>query len=561
MVDVFAAEHPDQHRHYMTFSKTEDKKLLAQPWHRFWPSHLPISLHYPDVPAWWILERNLERFDDRIAVRFLDHNSLTERKSFTYASLAAQAQSLAVGLQKLGVEKGDRVALYLPNGPELILSFYGIWRAGAVVVPCNPMFKAKELACQVEVAGARLLIASAADVGNAFEVARRLGVPLVLCTEGDGSAVDGALRFEDLLGEDRRRLSKVRIDPREDLAVLLYTGGTTGTPKGAMLTHRNIVVNTIQFAEWYAFEPGQETCISVLPMFHSGGMSGAMNVPLYSGATLLAMARFNPLAVARAVEKYRASRLFGVPTMFIALLNNEMARQYDFSSLRACRTSAAPLPASIKASFDELVGHEVLIEGYGLTETSPLTHANPVQRAKAGSIGIPLPDTEAKIIDIKRGNDLAPGEFGEIVIRGPQVMKGYWNRPGETAAVMKGGWFHTGDVAFMDEEGYFTIVDRVKDVINTSGYKVWPREVEEVIYSHPDDKLVAVIGVEDSYRGEIVKAFVVPKESKEDRITEEKIVTFCKERLAAYKVPRIVEFRDELPVSGVGKVLRRVLRQ
>ncbi len=537
------------------------QKSFSRPWHRAWPSHLPFSLDYPNVPVWWVIDKNLDRFGDRVAVRFLDHESLCERQTVIYSCLISQTRSLAAGLQRLRIQKGDRVAIYLPNSPELIVSFYGIWRAGAVVVPCNPMFKEQELETQVRDADACLMIASGEGAATAAAVAKKIGIPLVLTSPGAGLHAKDVIFFEGLLAEDPRHLSDVFINPSEDLALLLYTGGTTGAPKGAMLTHRNIVANTIQFAEWYAFEPGQETCISVLPMFHSGGMSGAMNIPLYSGATLLVMSRFNPLSVAKAVERFQATRLFGVPTMFIALLNNEEARQSDFSFLRACRTNAAPLPASVKAAFDEMVGHEVLIEGYGLTETSPLTHANPIQKAKAGSIGIPLPDTDAKIVDLSTREDLPPGRTGEIVIRGPQVMKGYWKKPEETSEAIKENWLHTGDVAYMDDEGYFFIVDRLKDVINTAGYKVWPREVEEVIYNHPSVKMVAVVGVEDSYRGEVVKAFVVPKENYYGRVTEEEIIKFCKERLAAYKVPRVVEFRDELPVSGAGKVLRRVLRE
>lgn len=533
----------------------------SRPWDHAWPSYLPRSLKYPDVPAWWILEKNRDRFADRIAIRYLDHDSLREKESITYASLASKAHAVAAWLQKFGLKKGDRVGIYLPNNPELIVSFYGIWRAGAVAVPCNPMFKEQELAHQVEDAGARLLIASAGAAATASFVASKTGIPLVLTPDADKAPVDGALRFEELLAEDGRGLREVPIDPQEDLALLLYTGGTTGPPKGAMLTHRNIVANTIQFAEWYAFDRGQETCLSVLPMFHSGGMSGAMNVPLYSAATLLVMSRFNPVSVAKAVENFRATRLFGVPTMFIALLNSEEARKCDFSSLRACRTNAAPLPASVKAAFDELVGHEVLIEGYGLTETSPLTHANPIERAKAGSIGIPLPDTDAKVTDLESGEDLPPGGAGEIVIRGPQVMKGYWNNPKETENAMEGGWLHTGDVAYVDEEGYFFVVDRKKDVINNAGYKVWPREVEEVIYMHPAVKLVAVVGEKDGYRGEVVKAFVVAKDEFDGKLTEDEIVKFCKERLAAYKLPRKVVFRDQLPLNGAGKVLRRELRR
>jgi long-chain acyl-CoA synthetase len=532
----------------------------SRPWFNAWPPHLPHALDYPLAPAWWILERNLDRHPERVAVRYLDSDTLVERETMTYAELAARSRALAAGLQRLGVGHGARVALCLPNSPALITSFYGTWLAGATVVPINPLAKDAELRQQLGDAHATLLIAAADAAATASAVAGEMKIPLVLSSESDGSSRDGAIAFEALLAEDARQLKTGVIDAHEDVAVILYTGGTTGTPKGAMLTHRNIVANTVQFAEWYAFEPGGETCIGVLPMFHSGGMSGAMNVPLYAGATLLVLSRFRPPSVAQAVTSYRATRLFGVPTMFIALLNHEESRRADYSSLRACRTNAAPLPPSVKAAFDELVGREVLVEGYGLTETSPLTHANPIHKAKPGSIGMPIADTDAKIVDLETGADLPAGQPGELVIRGPQVMKGYWHRPEETAAAMAGGWFHTGDVARMDDDGYFLIVDRLKDQINTAGFKVWPREVEEVIYAHPAVKMVAVIGVEDAYRGEAVKAFIVVKEEHRRRIGAAELLTFCRERLMPYKVPRIVELRDELPVSAAGKMLRRLLR-
>src|SRR4029453_325638 len=345
----------------------------------------------------------------------------------------------------------------------------------------------------------------------------------------------------------------------EDVAVLLYTGGTTGAPKGAMLTHRNIVANTLQFATWYAFEPGDEVATCAIPMFHSGGMSGGRTVPPSAGAPLLVWSRFAAAPIARAVERYRVTRLFGVPTMFIALLNDATARTVDYMSLRACRTNAAALPPTVKAAFDTLVGREVLIEGYGLTETSPLTHANPIARAKAGSIGIPLPDTDARIVDLTTGLDVAPGESGELLIRGPQVMRGYWNRPEATAEAIVDGWLHTGDVATQDAEGYFAIVDRRKDMINTAGFKVWPREVEEALYAHPAVRLAAVVGVPDDYRGEAVKAFVVLKD--DTSCGESDLSAFLRERLTAYKVPRVIEFRAELPTSGAGKLLRRALRE
>ncbi|MGH8072037.1 MAG: long-chain-fatty-acid--CoA ligase [Candidatus Entotheonellia bacterium] len=534
--------------------------VSSRPWFNAWPPHLPYALDYPVAPAWWLLERNLDKHPERVAIRYLDHDTLVEREAVTYAELAARARALAAGLQHLGIGRGARVALCLSNSPALITSFYATWLAGATVVPINPMAKGLELRQQLGDAGASLLIAASDAATPAFAAAGEMGIPLVLTSEGSRSSPRGAIPFDELLAEDGRQLRTAAIDAHEDVAVILYTGGTTGTPKGAMLTHRNIVANTVQFAAWYAFEPGRETCLGVLPMFHSGGMSGAMNVPLYAGATLLVLSRFRPVAVTRAVERYRATRLFGVPTMFIGLLNHDECRRADYSSLRACRTNAAPLPPSVKAAFDELVGREVLVEGYGLTETSPLTHANPIHKAKLGSIGIPIADTDAKIVDLETGADLPVGEPGELVIRGPQVMKGYWHRSEATAAAMTGGWFHTGDVAQMDGDGYFLIVDRMKDQINTAGFKVWPREVEEVIYGHPAVQMVAVIGVDDAYRGEAVKAFVVLKEEHRHLVSEAELVTFCRERLMPYKVPRLVEFRDRLPLSAAGKMLRRLLR-
>jgi long-chain acyl-CoA synthetase len=533
----------------------------SRPWFGAWPDHLPHALDYPRAPAWWLLERNLERYPERVAVRYLDYETAAEVASLSYAALASRARALAKNLRRLGVGRGGRVALCLPNSPELIIGFYGTWLAGATVVSLNPTAKASELSQQLGDASPALLIAAGGSAETAAPVAAAMSLPLVLTSAGGGASMPGAMALEELLADDGRPLEAADIDPQEDIAVILYTGGTTGTPKGAMLTHRNLVANAVQFATWYAFEPGAETCIAAIPMSHSGGLSGVMNVPLYAGATLLVMSRFRPATVARAVERYRATRLFGVPTMFIAMLQHEECRRADYASLRACRTNAAPLPPSVKAAFDALVGREVLIEGYGLTETSPLTHANPIHRAKPGSIGIPIADTDAKIVDLETGADVPVGQPGELVIRGPQVMKGYWRRPQETAAAMDGGWFHTGDVARMDADGYFAIVDRLKDQINTAGFKVWPREVEEVLYAHPAVQLAAVVGVPDAYRGEVVKAYVVLKRAHRHGVDARALLDFCKARLTPYKVPRLLEFRDRLPITAAGKVLRRLLRQ
>jgi len=517
-----------------------------RPWHGVWPAHLPLSLPYPCEPAWWLLERNVARFADRVAVRELDHETLAEGRRLTYAALFRAARGAATGLARRGVGAGARVAFCLPNSADLIIAYYATWIAGGVAVPVNPGAREAELREHLTDAAVSLVIAQAGSAPAA--VATTLGIPFV--------DLSGWRAFEAL-----PPATPAACVPDADPAVILYTGGTTGAPKGAMLTHQNLVTNAVQFAEWYAFAPGEETAVAVIPMFHSGGMSGVMNVPLYGGATLLVFARFNPASVARAVTRERATRLFGVPTMFIGLLNDEEGRRADYGSLRACRTNAAPLPPAVKAAFDELCGREVLVEGYGLTETSPLTHANPIGRSRGGSIGVPLSDTDARIVHLETGADVGPGEAGELLVRGPQVMLGYWNRPAETKQAIEDGWLHTGDIATMDPDGFFRIVDRKKDVINTAGFKVWPREVEETLYAHPAVKLAAVVGVDDAYRGETVKACIVLKDGHRDRIRPEEIVAFCRERLSGYKVPRVVEFRDELPVTTTGKMLRRLLRE
>lgn len=520
-------------------------RARPRPWHGAWPAHVPRSFDYPRMPAWWLLERNVAQQAGRIAVRELDPETLAEGRTLTYEALFRAARGAATGLRARGIGPGARVAFCLPNSAELIVAYYATWLAGGAIVPANPQAHEGELEHHLGDADVALIVA--APGSRAQRVADRLGRPFVnVAAFRDMEALTPAVPPPD--GQP------------DDPAVLLYTGGTTGVSKGAVLTHRNLVANTIQFAEWYAFAPGEETSLCAIPMYHSGGMSGVMNVPLYAGATLLVFGRFEASTVGRAVGRWGVTRLFGVPTMFIALLNDEEARRADYSHLRACRTNAAPLPPSVKAAFDELVGREVLVEGYGLTETSPLTHANPIGRPRPGSIGVPLPDTDARIVDLESGADVAAGEAGELLIRGPQVMHGYWRRPGETARAIRDAWFHTGDVASMDPDGYFRIVDRKKDMINTSGFKVWPREVEEAVYAHEAVKLVAVVGVPDAHRGEAVKAYIVLKDAYRGRVEARDLVEFCKSRLTAYKVPRVVEFREELPLSGVGKLLRRALR-
>jgi long-chain acyl-CoA synthetase len=516
-----------------------------RPWHAAWPAHLPTALEYPRAPAWWLLERNVGVFAARVAVRELHHETLAEGRVLTYDDLFRAVRGAAAGLAAAGVHGGARVGFCLPNSADLIVGYYATWYAGAVVVPVNPGASESEAAQQL--GDARVSLVVAPDGSGGARAARTLGARVL--------DVPGFRAMQMLPPAPPAPCA-----PEDDVAVLLYTGGTTGVPKGAMLTHRNIVTNTIQFARWYAFAPGEEISLCAIPMYHSGGMSGVMNVPLSAGATLLVFPRFHAASVATAAERHGVTRLFGVPTMFIALLDDEAGRRADYSTLRACRTNAAPLPPSVKARFDTLVGREVLVEGYGLTETSPLTHANPIDRPRGGSIGVPLPDTDARIVDLDSGADVPAGGSGELLIRGPQVMRGYWQRSEATAEAIRDGWLRTGDVATMDADGYFAIVDRRKDMINTAGFKVWPREVEETLYTHPAVKLAAVVGAPDAYRGEIVKACIVLRDAVRARPSEAEIVAFCRERLSGYKVPRVVEFRDALPMTATGKTLRRELR-
>jgi long-chain acyl-CoA synthetase len=345
-----------------------------------------------------------------------------------------------------------------------------------------------------------------------------------------------------------------------DIACLQYTGGTTGVSKGAILTHGNLVINAWQTCHWLTSgKNGAEVMVAALPFFHIYAMTCVMISAVMTGSSVIVLPRFETRAVLSAFRKYRPSIFHGVPTMYVALNTLPKHNQRDFQSLRVCMSGGGPLPMEVQEKFERLTGAR-LVEGYGLTEASPVTHVNPPDGiSKVGSIGLLIPGTEARIMDLESGTrEMPDGEIGEIVIRGPQVMKGYWNKPSETAKVLRNGWLYTGDIARRDPDGYFAIVDRKKDLIIAGGYNIYPREVEEVLFEHPKIKEVVVIGVPDEYRGETVKAFIVPKDGA--TVAPREIIAFCRERLAAYKVPTEIEFRESLPKSGVGKYLRRELR-
>lgn len=490
----------------------------------------------------------------------------------------------AHALIRRGVKKGDRVAIMLPNSPQAVIAYYGALFAGAIVVQTNPLYTERELTHQMVDSGAETIIALdllynrimnvkpstplkrvvMTAVSDFLPFIKKLLFPLVQRKQG---TTVPTIRFTNevepflaLLHETAPTPIKVDVDPERDLALLQYTGGTTGVAKGVMLSHMNLVANTIQCQSiLYKMVPGQEKILGVLPLFHVFGMTGVMNYGVSIGAEIILAPKFDVTQVLKLIHKERPTMFPGAPTMFIGLINHPDLQKYDLSSIKACVSGSAPLPLEVQSRFEQLTGGK-LAEGYGLTETSPVTHSNPFWGKRVnGSIGLPWPDTDCRIVDPNADEILPAGGIGELAIKGPQVMQGYWNRPEDTAAVLRDGWILTGDMAYMDEDGYFYIVDRKKDMIIAGGFNIYPREVEEVLFEHPAVQEAAVIGVPDPYRGETVKAFIVTKAGHE--VSEEELDRFCRSKLAAFKVPRQYEYRTELPKTMVGKVLRRQLQE
>lgn len=501
--------------------------------------------------------------------------------ALTFRELSAQVDRFAAGLQQLGVKKGDRVALYLPNCPQFIIGYYGTLKAGGIVVPCNPLYVAREIEHQLNDSGSTVIVALSklyptfkavrantpvkhaivTNIKEFFPPVLRLLFTL-LKEKKEGHAVDISADpdtqwFADFMAQAPGKPAPVAIS-LQDSACLLYTGGTTGAPKGAELSHRNLVANALQCAVWCSGKRGQERVLAALPLFHSYGMTTCMNVGIHLASPVILLPQFKLKDVLGAIHKHKPTIFPGVPTMYVAINNSPDVKKYDLSSIRACISGAAGLPVEVQQKFQEITGGR-LVEGYGLSEASPVTHGNPVfGDCRIGTIGTPFPDTDAKIVDLETGaTEVPPGEIGELAVKGPQVMKGYWNRPDETSLVLKGGWLYTGDIARMDQDGYFQIVDRKKDMIIAGGFNIYPRDVEEVLYQHPKVKEAVVAGVPDEYLGEIVKAYIVLREG--ETATEEEIIEFCRKNMAKYKVPRAVEFRSQLPKTMVGKILRRLL--
>jgi long-chain acyl-CoA synthetase len=553
---------------------------LDRPWFRLWPSDLPRSLTYPDIAVQELLRRTAREHGQRPAVTFYG-------KTLTYRDLDAAVDRFAAGLRSIGIRPGDRVSLLLPNTPHFVIAFFAVLRAGGVVVQTNPIFTPRELAGLWSDAGVETVVALDLFWPNVAKAKPATSVQrVVLCDAAEFLKTPLRQLYPVKKKRDLQKaghwpltiprepwihrfasLARTPADSTEakarsdDVAVFQYTGGTTGTPKGAMLTHRNLVANALQTSTWFALgTEGSQRVLGAVPLFHVYGLTAVMLLSIVKGYEMVLHPNPREIgAILKLIHKTKPSLFPGVPTMYIAILRDPNLAKYDLRSVRACVSGAAPLPNEVRKQFEAATGGR-LVEGYGLTEASPVTHCNPLNGTVKECIGIPFPDTDAKLVDPEDpSRETAPGEAGELAVRGPQVMKGYWNQPAETAMVLRDGWLLTGDIATMDEDGYFHIVDRKKDLILCSGYNVYPREVEEVLFMHPAVAEAAAIGIPDPYRGESVKAFVVLKGGM--AVPDSEIIAFCKERLAAYKVPKVVEFATELPKSLVGKVLRRELRE
>ncbi len=548
----------------------------SRPWLKHYPAEIPATLHYDRIPIHDYLYQAAAEFPNKIAIHFMG-------KELTYKFLYQQSLKLASYLQHIGIEKGDRVAIMLPNTPQSVISFFGILFAGGVVVQTNPLYTERELEYQMRDSGAKVIICMDILFPRVTKIKEKTELQHIVVTaikdylpfpknliypfiqkKQYGLIVNVKHEghhhlFTEIIKSPIGTLSKPEIDFEEDLAVLQYTGGTTGSPKGVMLTHKNLASNTIMCKAWlYKSKKAKETILGIVPFFHVYGMTTVMLLSVLEAQKMVLLPKFVPETALKTIQKQKPTLFPGAPTIYIGLLNHPDFNKYDLSSIECCISGSAPLPVEIQQQFEEVTGGK-LVEGYGLTETSPVTHSNFLwdRPRVSGSIGVPYPDTDVEIRSLEHDQSVPYYEIGEIVIKGPQVMKGYWNRAEETAITLRDGWLYTGDLGYMDENGYFYVVDRKKDIIIAGGFNIYPREIEEVLYQHEDVAEVVAARVPDPYRGETVKAYIVLKEGS--TVTQEELDRFTRKHLAAFKVPRIYEFRTELPKSAVGKILRRAL--
>ncbi len=547
---------------------------MPHAWLASYPANIAWDVTIEPKPLFAILDAAEQQYGSRPAVEFMG-------RRFTFSEIAASVRNMAAGLQKMGVKKGIRVGLFLPNCPQFVISYFAILKAGGTVVNYNPLYSERDIHHQIEDSGTEIMVTLAlkslypkvaAQLGQsrlkkiivsgleeALPLVKRMAFTTLKKKEIAEFPQDkNHVLFRELVGE-HSDVTPVTIHPNDDIAVLQYTGGTTGVPKGAVLTHANLYINTIQCRHWFTgMQEGKERFLGCLPLFHVFAMTTVMNLGIVTGSEIILHPRFEMKAVFEDIDRKKPTLMPGVPTMFAAMNNHKTISQYDLTSLKMCISGGAPLPLEVKQRFEQITGCK-LIEGYGLSESSPVVSANPLfGKNKSGSIGIPLPATILEVIDPDQPDKvLGVGEKGEICIRGPQVMRGYHQQLDETNKVMKNGRLHTGDIGYMDAEGYFFIVDRLKEMIISGGYNIYPRNIEEALYQHPEVLEAAVIGIPHPQRGQVPKAFIVKKpESGLDTIQLKKHLS---ERISAYSMPAQFEFRESLPKSMIGKILKKEL--
>jgi len=542
-----------------------------RPWRRFWPPGLDESrIALPDEPLSVVLKRNAQARPRRTAIIFYG-------REVSFAELDDASDRFAGWLRARGLVPGDRVAVYLENSPQFAIAYMGSLKAGCVNVCLNPMNKAGELQRDLADSGARALVASDHGYAAVEGIRDATALDAVAVTSyadylpknptlpvpaGFLAPAERPGRTESFVSVVTESKPLTTPEPRRltDTALLQYTSGTTGAPKGAELTHGNIVANC-ELQRVYIEAGDDDVVLAVLPWFHITGMECQMNLAAYLGTPLVALGRFDLETVLAAIQRYRCTATTLIATVNVAIANFAGTRDYDLSSLRVCCSGGAPVPEALAEKWEAVTGFK-LIEGYGLSETTAPTHINPPHRPKYGTVGLALPFTDVKLVDVEDGaTEVPPGEPGEVVVRGPMVMKGYWRQPEATRETLRDGWLSTGDVGCFDDEGYLRIVERKKDLIKASGYSVYPAEVEAALYRHPDILEAGVVGVPDDYRGEDVVAFVVLRPEAREGASEQQIVDWSREQMAVYKAPRQVRFLDKLPRTASGKILRRALRE
>lgn len=546
-------------------------------WLKLYPDQIAKNVYYRADTLPQLLENAAKEYAKHKAIHFMG-------KEMTFKTLYKKTLKLAAYLQNLGIEKGDRVAVMLPNIPQTVISFYAILQAGAIVVPVNPLYQEREIEFILKDSGAKAVITLdmlynrvekmkeqtdlehiiVTSIKDYLPFPKNIVYPFVQAKKQGKPPIIPSSKSTHLFTQTIKKnykLKEVSISFEKDIAILQYTGGTTGFPKGVILTHQNLVSNTSMCRQWlYKMEKGKEIMLAVMPLFHVYGLMTVLVLSVMEVYKMILVPRFDATDLLKTIQKQKATIFPGAPTIYIGLMNHPDIKKYDLSSIKGAISGSAPLPVEVIEKFEQKTGGKI-VEGYGLTETSPVTHVNFLwdNEIVKGSIGVPWPGTDAAIFSIETGEMLPVGEVGELGIKGPQVMKGYWNNEEETEKVLKDGWLLTGDIAYMDEKGYFYIVDRKKDIIIASGFNIYPREIEEVLYEHPAIMEASVVGVKDPYRGETVKAFVVLQEGM--TVTEEELNKYMRSKLASFKVPRIYEFRKELPKTAIGKILRRQLKE